>query len=56
MIAPSFVVSAALSDDDIEFTAEAVYQACQVYRHALDRGIGGYLRGRPVQPAIRPYG
>jgi glutamate-1-semialdehyde 2,1-aminomutase len=54
VIAPSFVVSAALSQDDIDTTAEAVYQACLVYRRALDQGIGAHLRGRPVQPALRP--
>lgn len=55
IIAPSFVISAALSEQDIAVTAQAVYEACQVYRAALDNGIEGYLRGRPVQPALRPY-
>jgi glutamate-1-semialdehyde 2,1-aminomutase len=55
IIAPSFVVSAALSEEDLRRTAEAVYEACLVYRRALDEGIDGYLRGRPVQPALRPY-
>jgi len=54
VIAPSFVVSAALTEEDIEFTAQAVYEACRVYRRALDDGIAGHLRGRPVQPALRP--
>jgi glutamate-1-semialdehyde 2,1-aminomutase len=55
IIAPSFVVSAALRDEDLRRTAEAVYEAGLVYRRALDEGIEGYLRGRPVQPALRPY-
>ncbi len=55
IIAPSFVVSAALSEEDLRRTAEAVYEACLVYRRALDEGIDRYLRGRPVQPALRPY-
>jgi glutamate-1-semialdehyde 2,1-aminomutase len=55
VIAPSFVVSAALSEADIEMTADAVYEAAQVYRRALDEGVDSYLRGRPVQPALRPY-
>ena len=55
VIAPSFVVSAALSEDDIEETAAAVHEACMVYRRALDEGIDRHLRGRPVKPALRPY-
>ena len=54
VIAPSFVVSAALSEEDVAATAESVHEACLVYRAALDRGVEGYLRGRPVQPALRP--
>jgi glutamate-1-semialdehyde 2,1-aminomutase len=56
VIAPSFVVSAALTEDDIALTADAVYQAGLVYRQALDEGIETHLRGRPVQPALRPRG
>ncbi|MFV0523516.1 MAG: glutamate-1-semialdehyde 2,1-aminomutase [Acidimicrobiales bacterium] len=56
VIAPSFVVSTALTDDDIEATADAVYEAGLVYRRALDNGIETELVGRPVQPAIRPRG
>jgi glutamate-1-semialdehyde 2,1-aminomutase len=55
VIAPSFVVSAALSDADLEHTAQAVHGACQVYRKALENGVEGYRRGRPVKPALRPY-
>lgn len=55
VLAPSFVVSAALSDEDVEVTAQAVHEACGVYRKALNKGVGTYLRGRPVKPAIRPY-
>lgn len=53
VIAPSFVVSAALDDDDIEQVAGAVFEAGCTYRKALDEGIDRYLRGRPVRPAIR---
>jgi glutamate-1-semialdehyde 2,1-aminomutase len=56
VIAPSFVVSTALSVEDVEETAEAVYEACRVYRKGLDRGIGSVLAGRPVRPALRPRG
>ena len=55
IIAPSFVVNAAMTESDIEYTAEAVHDACLIYRRALDDGIEHYLRGRPVQPALRPY-
>jgi glutamate-1-semialdehyde 2,1-aminomutase len=54
VIAPSFVVSAALSRDDIDHTADAVYEAGVVYRKALDQGVELHLRGRPVKPALRP--
>jgi glutamate-1-semialdehyde 2,1-aminomutase len=56
VIAPSFVVSAALTPDDIEHTAGAVYEAGLVYRRALDEGVDAHLVGRPVQPALRPFG
>jgi glutamate-1-semialdehyde 2,1-aminomutase len=55
VIAPSFVVSAALSEEDVEHTAVAVHDACVIYRRALDEGVERYLEGRPVQPALRPY-
>jgi glutamate-1-semialdehyde 2,1-aminomutase len=55
VIAPSFVVSAALSEEDVDETAVAVHEACLVYRRALDEGVERYLEGRPVQPALRPY-
>jgi glutamate-1-semialdehyde 2,1-aminomutase len=55
VIAPSFVVSAALTDDDIDHTAEAVYEACRIYRKALDEGVEAHLKGRPVKPALRPF-
>jgi glutamate-1-semialdehyde 2,1-aminomutase len=56
VIAPSFVVSAALSEQDIDDTAAAVYEAGLVYRKALDQGIDLHLRGRPVRPALRSRG
>ncbi len=55
IIGPSFVVSAALSDEDIDRTVEAVDQALAVYARALSDGIDGYLRGRPVKPVFRPF-
>ena len=55
VIAPSFVVSFAHSDRDIERTAEAVFEAHRVYRRALDEGVDRYLEGRPVKPVNRKY-
>ncbi|MEU2562352.1 glutamate-1-semialdehyde 2,1-aminomutase [Streptomyces longispororuber] len=54
VLAPSFVVSAALSDADIEHTVGAVAQAGAVYRKALDAGDPTpWLGGRPVRPVFR---
>ena len=55
VIAPSFVVSYAHSDADIDRTAEAVFAAHVVYRKALDEGIDKYLEGRPVKPVYRRF-
>lgn len=55
VLAPSFVVSFAHSDADIERTAEAVYEAHVVYRKALNEGIDKYLEGRPVKPVDRRH-
>lgn len=54
VLAPSFVLSAAFTEDDIDTVVAVVYEACSVYRRALDEGISRYLVGRPVRPAIRP--
>jgi glutamate-1-semialdehyde 2,1-aminomutase len=56
VLAPSFVVSAALTEEDVTRTADAVHEAGLVYRRALDDGVETVLRGRPVQPAIRARG
>ncbi|MEU9719936.1 glutamate-1-semialdehyde 2,1-aminomutase [Streptomyces sp. NPDC047976] len=54
VLAPSFVVSSALSDADIDHTVDVVAQACAVYRKALDAGDPGpWLGGRPVKPVFR---
>ena len=55
VIAPSFVVSYAHSDSDIETTAEAVHEALAVYRKAIDEGVDKYLQGRPVKPVNRRF-
>jgi glutamate-1-semialdehyde 2,1-aminomutase len=56
VLAPSFVVSTAHDDEAIDQTVDAVAGALEVYRAALDEGLGRYLHGRPVQPALRPFG
>ncbi|MFD7877989.1 glutamate-1-semialdehyde 2,1-aminomutase [Streptomyces sp. NPDC059766] len=54
VLAPSFVVSSALDDTDIDHTVEVVAQACAVYRKALDAADPTpWLVGRPVKPVFR---
>ncbi|GGX44943.1 glutamate-1-semialdehyde 2,1-aminomutase [Streptomyces noursei] len=54
VLAPSFVVSSALGDADIDRTVEVVAQACAVYRKALDAADPTpWLAGRPVKPVFR---
>ncbi|MGV9310672.1 glutamate-1-semialdehyde 2,1-aminomutase [Streptomyces sp. NPDC003691] len=54
VLAPSFVVSSALDDADIDHTVDTVAQACAVYRKALDAGDPTpWLGGRPVKPVFR---
>ncbi|GEL20811.1 glutamate-1-semialdehyde 2,1-aminomutase [Pseudonocardia asaccharolytica] len=56
VLAPSFVVSSALTEDDIDRTVEVVAQACVVYRSALDAGDPTpWLGGRPVKPVFRRF-
>jgi len=56
VLAPSFVVSAALTEDDIDRTVEVVAQACTVYRKALDaRDPTPWMGGRPVRPVFRRH-
>ena len=56
VIGPSFVVSSALSDADLDRTVEVVGAACAVYRQALDAGDPTpWLGGRPVKPVFRKF-
>jgi glutamate-1-semialdehyde 2,1-aminomutase len=56
VIGPSFVVSSALSDVDLDRTVEVVAAACAVYRQALDAGDPTpWLGGRPVKPVFRKF-
>ncbi len=54
VLAQSFVVSAAHTDADVDLTVVAARGAMAVYARALDAGTtDGFLRGRPVAPAVR---
>jgi glutamate-1-semialdehyde 2,1-aminomutase len=56
VLAPSFVVSSALDEADIDRTVDVVAQACAVYRKALDAGDPTpWLGGRPVKPVFRRF-
>ena len=55
ILATSLVINYSHTEADIDRTIEAFEGAFAVYRLALDEGIVEYLRGRPVQPAIRTY-
>jgi len=53
VLAPSFVVSAAHGDDDVDRTIAAVAGALGVYRRALEDGVERHLVGRPLKPVWR---
>ncbi|BAY92363.1 MULTISPECIES: glutamate-1-semialdehyde 2,1-aminomutase [unclassified Tolypothrix] len=55
LILPSLVVSFSHSNEDIDFTIDAIGEALKVYRQALEYGIDEYLIGRPVKPVFRKY-
>ncbi|HEY0450392.1 glutamate-1-semialdehyde 2,1-aminomutase [Actinophytocola sp.] len=56
VIGPSFVVSSALTDADIDRTVEVVARACAVYREALDADDPTpWMGGRPVKPVFRRF-
>jgi len=55
VLGPSFVVSYAHTNDDIDRTIEVVHEALRVYRNALDDGVDSYLKGRSVKPVYRTH-
>lgn len=55
ILATSLVVNYSHTEADIDATVAAFAEAFVVYRQALDQGIDHYLKGRPVQPAIRRF-
>jgi len=56
VLAPSFVISYAHRDEDVERTLEAVDGALGVYRRALDAGsVERFLDGPPTKLVFRSY-
>jgi len=55
VLAPSFIVSYAHSDADIDHTLDVLDEALTVYSQALENGVHKYLVGRPVKPVWRRY-
>lgn len=56
VLAPSFVVSAALTEDDVDRTVDVVAGACRSYREALESGDPSrWTGGRPVKPVFRRF-
>jgi len=56
ILAPSLVVSSALTEADIDRTVQVVAQACGVYRKALDSNDpSAWMGGRPVKPVFRRF-
>jgi glutamate-1-semialdehyde 2,1-aminomutase len=53
LLAPSFVISYAHRDEDVDRTIEIVDKALVTYAHALELGVERFQRGRPVQPVYR---
>jgi glutamate-1-semialdehyde 2,1-aminomutase len=56
VLATSLVVGYSHTEQDIDRTIDVFREAFGVYRRGLDDGIEKHLRGRPVQPAMRPFG
>jgi glutamate-1-semialdehyde 2,1-aminomutase len=55
VIAPSFVVSYAHSEADIDRTIEAVHGSLQVYGRALGGRVEDFLEGASVKPVFRRF-
>jgi glutamate-1-semialdehyde 2,1-aminomutase len=56
VLGPSFVVSTALTEDDIDRTIDVVADASVIYRKALEAGDPtAWLDGRPIKPVFRTF-
>lgn len=57
VLSPSFAVSSALTEADIDRTVEVVSAACAVYREALEAGHPSpWMGGRSIKPVFRSFG
>jgi glutamate-1-semialdehyde 2,1-aminomutase len=52
---PSFVISYAHKEADVDETIEAVDGALEIYARALEDGVERHLVGRPSEPVYRTY-
>ena len=52
---PSFVISYAHKEGDVDETIEAVDGALEIYARALEDGVERHLVGRPSEPVYRTY-
>lgn len=55
LILPSLIISYSHTDADVDHTVDAIGEALQVYRRALEDGVEKYLNGRPVKPVFRKH-
>jgi glutamate-1-semialdehyde 2,1-aminomutase len=55
VLGPSFVVSYAHTDADIDRTVEAIDGSLAVYARALAEGVERHLVGPPSRPVFRRY-
>ncbi len=55
LILPSLIISYSHTDADVDHTINAIGEALQVYRRALEDGVEKYLYGRPVKPVFRKF-
>jgi glutamate-1-semialdehyde 2,1-aminomutase len=55
ILAPSFIVSYAHRDEDIDKTVRAVGESLEIYKSALAEGVEKYLVGHPLKPVFRRY-
>jgi len=53
VLAPSLVVNDAFEQRDIDHLLWAVSETAEIYKRALENGIGSYLEARPVKPVFR---
>lgn len=55
VLVPQFAVSYAHKAEEIELTLAAAYEALEVYREALERGLERFLDGPAVKPVFRKF-